>query len=81
MTRTERDIFFYVAGMDGREGGRQLCNDLTPSGNRTSPGGKGRLIRGGGSAARISNGIRPQDPGGGEVQLTYFRNVAGSCFN
>ena len=23
-----------------------------------------------GSTARISNGLRPQDPGGGEVQLT-----------
>ena len=34
--------------MVGREGGQQLFNDLAPSGRRTSPGGKQRLIRGGG---------------------------------
>ena len=31
-----------------RRGGRQLCNDLTPSSRGTSPGGKRSLIRGGG---------------------------------
>ena len=76
MSRTERDIPFYAAGMVSGENGRQLCIDLTPSGRRTSLGGKRRLIRGGGSAAQISNGTRPQDPGGGEVQLTSFRDVA-----
>ena len=65
--------------MDGREGGRRLCDDLTPTGCGTSPGGKRRLIRGGGSAARISNVIRPQDPGGGEVQLTSSRDEAVEC--
>ena len=59
-----------------REGGQQLCNDLALSGCGTSPGGKQRLIRGVGSAARISNGTRPQDPGGGEVQLTPSRDMA-----
>ena len=62
--------------MDGGEGWRQLCHELTPSGSGTSLGGKRRLIRGGGSAARISNGIRPQDPGGGEVRLTSSRDEA-----
>ena len=27
-----------------------------------------------GSAARISNGLRPQDPGGGEVRFTTYRD-------
>ena len=62
--------------MDGGEGWRQLCHDLTSSGSRTSLGGKRRLIRGGGSAAQISNGIRSQDPGGGEVRLTSSRDEA-----
>ena len=38
--------------------------------------GKRRLIRGGGSTARISDGTRPQDPGGGEAQLTASQDVA-----
>ena len=29
-----------------------------------------------GSTTRISNGTRPQDPGGGEVQLAAFRDFA-----
>ena len=33
-------------------------------------------IRGGGSTARISKSTRPQDPGGGEVQLTISRDMA-----
>ena len=40
------------------------------------PGGKRRLIRGGGSAARIINGTGAQDPGGGEVRLTDSRDTA-----
>ena len=63
-----------MTGMDGRESGQQLCHDLAQSGRRTSPGRKRRLIWEGGSAAQISNGIRPQDPGGGEMQLTSFRD-------
>ena len=39
-------------------------------------GGKRRLIRGTGSTTRVSNGTRPQDPGGGEVQLAAFRDMA-----
>ena len=34
------------------------------------------VIRRGGSAARISNGTRPQDPGGGEAQLTSSWDMA-----
>ena len=39
-------------------------------------GGKRRLIRGMGSTTWISNGTRPQDPGGGDVQLAASRDVA-----
>ena len=38
---------------------------------RNASGGKGHLIRGEGSAARIINELRSQDPGGG-VKLTAF---------
>ena len=62
--------------MVGGEGGRQLCYDLASGGCRTSLGVKCRLIWCGGSAARISNGTRPHDPGGGAVHLTYPRDVA-----
>ena len=55
--------------MVGGEVGRQLCHDLAPGGCRTSPGRKRGLIRWG-LAARISNGTRPQDPGGGAMHLT-----------
>ena len=34
------------------------------------------LIRVTESTTRVSNGARPQDPGGGEVQLAAFRDVA-----
>ena len=47
---------------------------ISPEWPRNTAGWKRGLIRGGGSAARISNGIRPQHPGGGEVQLTSFRD-------
>ena len=53
--------------MVGGEGGRQLFDDLAPGCSKTSLGGK--LIRGGGSAARISYELRPQDPGGGDVRI------------
>ena len=43
-----------------------------PSGSGASPSGKRKLIRGGGLAARISNITQPQDPGGGEAQLTHL---------
>ena len=33
-------------------------------------------LRGGGSAARISNGTEPQDPGGGDAQLTTSQDMA-----
>ena len=47
--------------------------DLSSCGSGTSPGSKRQLIRGWGSAARISNGTGPQDPSGGETQLTAPR--------
>ena len=50
---------------------------ISHHGSGASPGGKRRLIRGGGSTGRISNDVRPQDPGGGEAQLTFSRDVAG----
>ena len=75
--RNERDIAIYVAGMVGGEGGRQIRYDIPPSGSGASPGGIRKLIRGGGSAARISNRTLPQDPGGGEAQLlTSSRDMA-----
>ena len=71
----------YAAGMGGGEARsgearRKLCNYLAPSCRGTSPGTKRKLIRGGGSAARISYGTRPKDPGVGRVQLIFFRDVA-----
>ena len=73
----ERGIPVYVAGLEGREGRPWLCYDLPSGGSRASLGGKRRLLRGGGSTARISNDVKPQDPGGGEEQLTFSRDVAG----
>ena len=61
--------------MESGEGGKRLRYDIHPSGSGTSSGGKRRLIQGGGSAAQISNGTRPQDPGGGEAQLTSSRDM------
>ena len=72
--RIELDMSAYFAGMDGGESGRQLCDSLAPGGSGTLPGGKRRLIRGGGSASRISNGLRPQDPSGGEGWLISSRD-------
>ena len=55
---------------------------LRPAGSRpTSPGGKRRLIQGEGSTARISNGLRTQNPGGGEVRLTSSRDETVVCFS
>ena len=68
----------YVTGKDAGESGQKLCYDLAPLGSGTSPGGIRNLIRGGGSAARIRNGTRPQDRGGGEKQLTSIRDVASA---
>ena len=78
MPSIERGVPVYVAGLDGGEGRPWLCHDLPSGGSGTSPGGKRRLIRGGGgeSTAQISNDVRPQDPGGGEAQLTS-RDVTG----
>ena len=55
--------------MVGREGGHQLHDDLPTNRSEIPPGGKRHLIWGEGSAARISNELRPQDAGGG-VRLT-----------
>ena len=62
--------------MEGREGRPQLHYDLSSCGSGASPGGKRRLIRGGGSTAWISNYIIPQDPGGGEAQLTISLTIS-----
>ena len=42
------NIFVSVVGMESREGGRWLRYDIPPRGSGVSPGGKRRLIRGGG---------------------------------
>ena len=62
--------------MVGREGGRQLHDDLATCHSGTPLGGKQRLIRegGGGSATRINNEIRLPDTGGG-VRLTTSRTT------
>ena len=57
---------FFVAGMAGGKGGRQFCHAVTPDAGRATPDGKRRLIRGGGSIARISNDLGPQDPADGD---------------
>ena len=63
-----------AAGMEGREGREQICYDLPSCSGGAPLGGKRRLIRGGGSASRISNGTGPQNPGGGgETWLTASR--------
>ena len=69
-------VSFLAAGMEGGEGREQIHYDLSPCGSGEPPGGKRRMIRGGGSAARISNGTGPQDPGGGEAWLTAPQDTA-----
>ena len=64
-------VSFLGAEMESGEGREQLFYDLSPC-----VGGKRRLIRGGGSAARISIGTGPHDPGGGEAQLTASWDTA-----
>ena len=56
---------FHAAGMVGGKGRGWLCDDFTPGSSGASPSGKRRLIREGGFTTRISNNVRPQDPGGG----------------
>ena len=77
MSGIERDVPVYVAGMEGGEGRPWLCDDLPSGGSGASLSRKRRLIRGGGSTAQISNDVRPQDPSGGEAQLTFSRDVSG----
>ena len=62
---TNIDIPLHVAVMVGGKGGLSVFDDFATGGRRTSPAGKRQLIRGGGSAARISNKLLPPDPGGG----------------
>ena len=76
MSGIERDGPVYVAGLEGGEGKLWLCYDLPSSGSGTSPGGKRRQIQGGGSTARISNYVKPQDPGGGEGGFRWGGGVA-----
>ena len=69
-------VSFLAIGMEGGEGGERIHYDLSQCGSGASPGGKRRLIRGGGSAAQTSNGTGPQDPGAGEARLTTSRYPA-----
>ena len=64
-------VSILAAGMEGGE-----HYDFSLCGSGASPGGKRRLIRGGGSAAQISNGTGLQDPGGGKARLTASRDTA-----
>ena len=66
------NIPVYVIGMVDGEGGRQLHDDVATHRSGMPPGGKRRLIWGGGSAAWINNEFRPPDTGGG-VRLTASR--------
>ena len=50
----------------------KLYDYLGTNRSGTPPGGKRHLIQGEGSAARMSNELRPQDPSGG-VRLTTSR--------
>ena len=50
-----------AARMEGREGRERICYDLSSCDGGVPPGGKRQLIRGGGSAARFSNGTGPQN--------------------
>ena len=60
MSYTGRYVSLLAAGMEGREGRERICYDLSSCDGGAPPGGKRRLIRGGGSAARISNGTGPR---------------------
>ena len=76
-------ISFLAAGMEGGEGGERIRYDLSlsPCGSGALLGRKRRLIRGGGSAAWISNGTRPQDPGGGEARRGSLLPGTWPCLN
>ena len=66
----------HICSPDGRWRGRgQIRYDIPPGGSGASPGGKRKLIRREGSAARISDRTRPQDPGGREAQHASSRPV------
>ena len=60
-----RNIPLHVAGMVGGKGGRTIYDGFAKGSRRASLVGKRRLIRGGGTAARISNTLQSPDPGGG----------------
>ena len=51
--------------MEGREDVDWLYDDITKEGDGPTSIGKRKLIRGRGSNPRISNDVRPHDPGGG----------------
>ena len=64
--------------VDG-EGRRQLHGDIATHGSGTPSGGKRQLIRGEGSIVRISNILRPQDPGGGARLTGRLTGQTGAC--
>ena len=53
----------------------QICDDTTTGDDGPPVGGKRRLIREGGSASRVSDHARPQDPGGGTVPTVSPRRT------
>ena len=60
--------------MEGREHWRRFCYAVTQDSGRATLDGKRRLIRGGGSIARISNDYGPQDVARGWTS-PYFAEV------
>ena len=62
---------FFAAGLAVIKGRRRFCDAVTPDAGRTTPDGKRRLIRGGGTIARISYDFGPQDPADGDGMDMY----------
>ena len=61
--------------MEGREDTDWLPDDIAKDGDRSSLGGKRRLIRREGFASRISKNARPHDPGGGTIGYPVPQNA------
>ena len=54
----------------------KVCYDFPPGWRRSGAGRETPTDPGWGAIARISNGTRPQDPGGGQAWLTASRDMA-----